>query len=115
MFDQAGIVGGEGLRKFIFLALLEQEEVERLLDLLLAFDREKILGLLRIGRDFSTRPATEPMKWLFFWVESMVSSLSSDPRMLPFMVDSFWSISMTSGFCSEEIDRWLLRWSRSWL
>lgn len=34
--DNSGVVGGESLGEFVLLALLEQEEVERLLDLLLA-------------------------------------------------------------------------------
>ena len=42
-----GVVGGEGLREFIFLAFLEEEEVQGLLDLLLAFVGEQASGLER--------------------------------------------------------------------
>lgn len=51
MLDDAGIVGGKGLRKFIFLALLQEEKVQGLLDRLLALDGQQLLRLGRIGRD----------------------------------------------------------------
>lgn len=53
--DDPGVVGGKGLRKLVFLPLLEEEEVERLLHLLLAFDRQQVFGLRRIGRDAGRR------------------------------------------------------------
>ena len=47
--DDAGVVGGEGLGKFVFLALLQQEEVERLLHLLLAAYTLQVLGLVGVA------------------------------------------------------------------
>ncbi len=41
----AGVVGCEGERQLILLTLLEQEEIERLFDLLLTLYRQQILGL----------------------------------------------------------------------
>ena len=43
--DDAGVVGGEGLRQLVLLTFLEQVEVEFLLDLLLTFDGQQVLGL----------------------------------------------------------------------
>ena len=40
-----GVVGGEGLREFIFLAFLQQVEVQGLLDLLLALVAQELAGL----------------------------------------------------------------------
>lgn len=36
--EHPGVIGGEGLRELVFLAFLEEVEVERLLDFLLPFD-----------------------------------------------------------------------------
>ena len=47
--DDAGIVGGECLGKLVLLALLEEEEIERLLDLLLATHGLQVLSLVRIA------------------------------------------------------------------
>ena len=49
MLDDSGVVGGEGLGEFVLLALLEEVEVQGLLDALLAFDTEELLGLVRVG------------------------------------------------------------------
>ena len=49
--DDARVVGGEGLRELVLLALLQQEEVELLLHLLLALDGEQVLGLRGVGGD----------------------------------------------------------------
>ena len=49
LVDDAGIVGGEGLRQFIFLALLQKEEVEGFLHFLLTLDAEQVLGLRGVG------------------------------------------------------------------
>ena len=50
--DDADVVGGEGLVHLVLLALLEQEEVELLLDLLLTAHAREVLLLLRAGGDF---------------------------------------------------------------
>ena len=47
--DDAGIVGGERLGEFVLLALLEEEEIERLLDLLLATYGLQVLSLVRVA------------------------------------------------------------------
>ena len=49
--DHPRVVGREGLRELVLLALLQQEEVEGLLDLLLAFHREQVFGLRGVGGD----------------------------------------------------------------
>ena len=46
--DHPGVVGREGLRELVLLAFLEQEEVERLLDLLLALHGEQVSALARV-------------------------------------------------------------------
>ena len=43
-----GVVGCEGLRELVLLPLLEEEQVERLLDLLLALHRQQVVGLAGI-------------------------------------------------------------------
>ena len=48
--DNAGIVGRERLREFVFFTLLQQEQVKSLLYLLLAFHRKQIFGLRWVGR-----------------------------------------------------------------
>ena len=50
-FDHAGVVVGHGLGEGVLLAAVEQEEVERLLDLLLALDREDLALLAGDGCD----------------------------------------------------------------
>ena len=50
--DDADVVGGENLIHLVLLALLEQEEVELLLDLLLTAHAREVLLLLRAGGDF---------------------------------------------------------------
>ena len=47
--DDAGIVGGKCLGKLVLLALLEEEEIERLLDLLLATHSLQVLSLVRVA------------------------------------------------------------------
>ena len=46
--DHPGVVGSEGLRELVLLALLEQEEVERFLDLLLTLHGEQVSALARV-------------------------------------------------------------------
>lgn len=48
--DDAGVVVGHGLREGVLLTLVEQVEVERLFDFLLAFDGEHLLFLAGHGR-----------------------------------------------------------------
>ena len=47
--DDAGVVGSERLGKFVFLTLLQQEQVKCFFHFLLAFHREKVFSLCRIG------------------------------------------------------------------
>ena len=47
--DDAGIIGGESLGKLVFLTLLEEEEIERLLYLLLTAYSLQILSLVRVA------------------------------------------------------------------
>ncbi len=49
--DDAGVVGGEGLREFVLLTLLQQVEVEGFLHFLLALHAEQVLGLVGVGGD----------------------------------------------------------------
>ena len=51
--DGTGVVGCEGLRQLVLLTFLQQEEVQGLLDLLLALDAEQVVGLLGIGRQLA--------------------------------------------------------------
>ena len=51
MLYDAVVVGGERLRELILLALLQEVEIQRLLDLLLTLHREQILGLVGIRRE----------------------------------------------------------------
>ena len=48
-FDHTGVVGRESLRQLVLLSFLEEVEVQRLLDLLLTFDREQVTGLAGVG------------------------------------------------------------------
>ena len=48
--DDARVVGGERLRQLVLLALLQEEEIQRLLHLLLALERQQVVLLLRSGR-----------------------------------------------------------------
>ena len=47
----AGVVGSERLRQLVLLTLLQQEQVKRLLHLLLALHAQKVLGLRRVRSD----------------------------------------------------------------
>ena len=47
--DQAGIVGGECLRELVFLTFLEQVEIKLFFHLLLAFHRQQVFRLVRVG------------------------------------------------------------------
>ena len=46
-----GVVGGEGLRELVLLALLEEEQVQGFLDFLLALVAEELAGLARVLGD----------------------------------------------------------------
>ncbi len=52
LIDHTGIISRKRLRKLILLTLLKQEQIKRLLHLLLAFHAQKILRLRGIRRDF---------------------------------------------------------------
>ena len=57
--NDTGIISRESLRKFIFLTLLQKEEIQRLLDLLLTLDGQQMVRLLGVGRKFTKSTAVD--------------------------------------------------------
>ena len=55
LLHHTGVVGGKGLRQFVLLALLQQEQIKCLLDFLLTFHREEIFRLIRISGNLACR------------------------------------------------------------
>ena len=51
--NDAGVVGGEGLRQLVLLTPLQEEEVEALLDLLLTLDGEQVVLLTGSGGELA--------------------------------------------------------------
>ena len=69
MLDDPCVVGGERLREFVLLTLLQEEEVQSLLHGLLTLDREELLRLVRIRGDARGVLAGGALEILVFRVE----------------------------------------------